>query len=873
MALAQRPASRFFAAFYRWNLHTQRLRPCALASQCARNNAHIRNGICLPRHYHATRLLQQSQVEPQAQDEQATALAEDIRNLPQKEEEHPSQSADSIQEEVASTQPSVEEQDASLELSEAELKKQALKDSVRGFMRKVPSSVAVVTVAGTDTGKKHGPVGVAVSSLCTVTLDPPTISFNIKEPSKTLDSIREANGLFRIHFPAADRGGAKVVDLFSRGNHPDAYNLRRKELKFHHPQEQPNSTSSTPSLAPQIWEDYILAAMECKVTHEFPVADHVILVAKVENLERKLSTDPTMLYIDGGYRIPKGENIYTSVRAKTPTVTNEGVWSVWNYPLFPGEKERLHYFAQIKALVKKNPAYYQDPTRDTYRAIDSNLPYPAANFGINIELLVAECRQELGLEDKLPPELKDQQVLADFYGSLTPSTKEKIIERAKKAITLDSRFLTQNYRLFLQQIGVSPNIRDLLPSDIMKPLRAAGLIPPFDPQEQTESTSYDIRKVEQVELRLREELKKMKYAAALKEPFDRIMHAIGEKKPAVYIFKKSRSRLLTESHPTLFGAMCVDISGHLTDAETRVVMCRLINRLNIFSLNFRRSITEDWCESLRRVGVNPTITGMNVEFMFGKLRHVFYSTRHFRDFPTAVEEMLKPWFVWTVSWDDLEERVKQFVQRTPLRATGWANKDRLAAMGLHWEAVVTLPKADSLGEDVKQPLWEGHILDTIIAKELKNHYGKGTDEENEGIAKYLKETYDFDVTHKSIVYTPAASLNQSSGDEMLEAMEANLPTKKEQAKSSFLKRVTAPPRLRTEETTAPRKPRHRSLVNLATRKIRIRGFEQSTTPEVRRYKTSEVNKLNKNGMLRKPKVEPPAEWKTYSFKKEGEGSL
>lgn len=770
-------------------------------------------------------------------------------------------------------QPSVEEQGISLDSSEAELKKQALKHSVRGFMRNVPSSVAVVTVAGTSAGRNNGPVGVAVSSLCTVTLDPPTISFNIKQPSKTLDAIRAANGLFRVHFPAADRGGAKVVDLFSRGNHPDAYGQRWKELQIHHPQEQPNSNTATPSLAPQIWNDYILAAMECKVTHEFPVADHVILVAKVESLEHKVSKEPTMLYIDGGYRKPKGDRIYTSVRDKTPTATNEGVWSVWDYPLFPGEAERLDYLAQVKALVKNNPAYYEDPNKETYRNIDSNLPYSASNFGINLEILVAECRQELGLEDKLLPELKGQQVLADFYGSLSPSMKEKIIERAKRAITLDPRFLTQNYRLFLQHIGVNPNSRDLLPSDIMQPLRDAGLVPPFDPRRgQIESISYDIRKVEQIEYHLREQLRKMKYAAALKEPFDKIIQDIGEKKPAVYVFKKARARLLTQSHPTLFDDLCVDISGHLTEAEIRVVMCRLINHLHIFSLNFRRNITQDWCEMLRRVGVNPTITGINVEFMMGKIRHVFYSTRHFRDFPTAVEEMLKPWFVWTVSWDDLEERVKQFVQKTPLRATGWSNKDRLAAMGLHWEAVVTLPKVDSPGEEVKQPLWEGHILDTLVAKELKNHYGKGTDEENEGIAKYLKETYDFDVTHKSIVYTPAASPDQSSGDEMMEAMEANLPTKKEQVRSTFLQRVTAPPRPRNEYTAAPRKPRHRSLDDVATHTPHNRTTGKSGKPIATRFRPSDMNKLTKGGKLRKPKVEPPAQWKTYSFKKEDDES-
>ncbi|RMZ70524.1 flavin reductase family [Pyrenophora seminiperda CCB06] len=884
MSLSQRPAARFFAAFYRWNLHTQRSRPCAPASQCARNNAHVRHGIFIPRYYHATRLLQQSQ------DEQAATPTEDARAIPQIGEEQISQPAKSIPvqeaEEVAKTQPSVEEQDIFPEPSEAELKKQALKTSVRSFMRNVPSSVAVITVAGIDASKRHGPVGVAVSSLSTVTLDPPTISFNIKQPSKTLDAIRTANGLFRVHFPAADRGGAKVVDLFSQGNHLDAYSSRWKELKIHHPKKNTSSNATALSLmpsnatalslAPQIWDDFILAAMECKVTHEFPVADHVILVARVESLEHKLSTDPTMLYIDGGYRVPKGEKIYSSVRARTPIGSDQAVWSVWDYPLFPGEKERLDYLAQVKAIVKKTPAYYKDPTKETYRELDSILPYPPASFGINTELLVAECRRELGLDDKLPPELKDQQVLADFYGSLTPSMREKIIERAKRAITLDPRFLTQNYRLFLQSIGVSPNSRDLLPSDIMQPLRAAGLVPPFDSRrEQIESRSYDIRKVEQIEFHLREEMSKMKYAAALKEPFDKIIEAMGEKRPVVYVFKKARARLLTESHPTLFNNLCIDISGHLTEAEVRVVMCRLINSLDIFSMTFRRNITQDWCELLRRVGVNPTITGMNVEFMIGKLRHIFYSTRHFRDFPIAVEEMLKPWFVWTVSWDNLEERVKQFVQKTPLRATGWSSKDRLAAMGLHWEAVVTLPKVDSLGEEVKQPLWEGHILDTLVAKELKNYYGKGTDEENEGIAKYLKEAYDFDVTHKSIVYTPATSPDQSSGDDMQKAMEAYLPTQKGQVKSSFLQRVTGPPRPRTEVTAAPRKPRHRSSKDMATGKPPVRVITpQRTIPLVRRYRASDENKLTRVGKIVERAIKPPpVQWKTYTFSKgDDEGS-
>ncbi|EUC48389.1 hypothetical protein COCMIDRAFT_34076 [Bipolaris oryzae ATCC 44560] len=775
MALAQRSACRFFAAFYRWELHTRNTQLCAL------NSTHYRNRIGLPQHYHTTRLLrQQAQPESQVQDESAINPSDDIRGMANGTEIPVLQPADSIREEIANSQPSTEEHDILPEVSDSELKQAKLKNSVRQLMRNVPSSVAVITVVHTDpeTGK-HVPMGVAVSSLSTVSLDPPTISFNIKEPSQTLDAIRAANGLFRVHFLAAERGGANVVDLFCHGNSAETYNRRAKRLKLYQPKDKKHP-ATTRSCAPQILSDSVIAAMECEVTHQFPVGDHVILVAKVDSMEHKASKGPAILYIDRRYRNPKGPIVYSSERAQAST--SEGVSSFWKHPLFPGDKERREYMNEVKKLIKANPTYYKNPTKDTYRIIESNLPYPASSLGISVELLVAECRKEKKLPNKIKSGQESQQVLSDFYGLLTPSMRQQIVDRATKLIETDSRFLSQHYRIFLYNLGVSPNSRDFLPSDIMEPLRAANLAPPFDLQRQPGDMSReDIRKIEQIEHRLREYLRKMSYTVALKEPFENAMVEIGEKKLDALHFKKSRARLLTQTHPSLFDASAIDISGEVTQEELRVVLSRIINRLQIYSeTEFRKLVHIDWCESLRRLGVNPTITGMDVEFLMGKIKHIFYSTEHFRDFPRAIDEMLQPWFVWNVDWDDLEERVKRFVQTIPLRATAWSRKDRLAAMGIHWRATVNLPKQNTADEEVRQSLDEGHIIDTLVAKELKRHYGNGSEEENAAIAKYLKEVYEFDVTHKPIEYVPAESTAQSSADEMQQAMMADLTPVQEQ---------------------------------------------------------------------------------------------
>jgi flavin reductase (DIM6/NTAB) family NADH-FMN oxidoreductase RutF len=759
--------------------------PCAVTSQHACRHTCHRNDICAPRYYSVTRLLQQeSQSSPQPHERDTIGSGGDAPRILGREGKRIFRPAESIREEIANTQETAREQ---LEPSELELQQEKLKNSVRGLMRNVPSSVAVLTVESIDPDtRQHVPMGVAVSSLSTVTLDPPTVSFNIKEPSKTLDAIRAADGLFRVHFPSADKGGAKVVDLFCRGNHPDAYSLRLKELNVYQPKlERPRlhyNPTDMPSLAPQLLGEHVLAAMECRVTHEFPIADHVILVAKINNVEQKASKDPTIMYVNGEYRNPRGERLHTPIRP-TQSAANKWLFSVWDYPLFPGEIERRDYMEKIKAFVKENPAYYENPSRETYRIINSSLPYAPGSLGISIEPLVAECRQEMGLPVQLRAEVVGQQVLSDFYGPLTPAMRAQIVDRAKRLVALDDRFLTQHYWTLLYNLGVNPSSRDFLPSDIMKPLRAADLAPPFDPRRgHVNSPTQDIFKVEQYEYHLRNHFRRLKFDAALRIPLEEAMEAIGERKTTAIHFRKARARLLAESHPTRFDASVVDISGEVTQEEIRVVICRLINALQVASeVGLRKNISRDWRELLRRVGVNPTITGMDAEFLMGKIQHLYYSSRLLWDFLRAVEEMLRPWFKQNVSWEELEERVKSFVQKIPIRATGWSGKDRLAAMGLHWDATVTLPSNNLSKQEDEKPLNRGVILDTLVARELKRYYGSGTEEENQAIARYLEETYSFDVTQRPTPYKPAASPSQSSGDEMQQAMRASLEATEEEA--------------------------------------------------------------------------------------------
>jgi flavin reductase (DIM6/NTAB) family NADH-FMN oxidoreductase RutF len=640
------------------------------------------------------------------------------------------------------------------------------------LMRKVPSSVAVITVTSFDTDLgRNVPMGVAVSSLSTVTLDPPTISFNIKQPSKTLDAIRAANGRFRVYFPAADRGGAAIVELFCRGNHPDAYKLRTKELKIYVPGygSHAESTRDSASRAPQIFSDSVRAALECSLTHELSVADHVILVAKVDSLESKALGDRTILYVDGAYMRPDGTRVTSHGR---PTVgTEEDAWTAWDYPLFPGEEERRDYMERIKTIVAGHSTKLK-PGKETIRELERTLALSPGAWGINLEKLVDECRQEAGKPSELPAHLKDSSVLSDFYGRLTLADRAKLIQRAKHFVKEDPRFLSLNYRVFLQHLGASTSIIDFLPSDMLSSLRADGLVGPFQPRVGSSSLhtrDHNLEYLEQVQHRLEEHFATLSHEEAVRSRLDDIMESLGEPKSVATYFKKSRSRLYAAASPMLYFPSKFDIAGEVSPEEARVIMSRAIQFLQIENIAiFRKNLNVDVHEALRLIGVHPSITGFNVEFFFGKIRHLYFSTRFSRDVVARVEKTLKPHFTSTIPWENLEERVRSFVQKMPMRAMSWSNRDKLAAMGLSWEATLTVPTSKE-----EQPLNRGHILDTLVAKELKSLHGNSTEELNQAIAHYLKDQYNYDIHPKPTQQSLAEAQTRSSGDDMQEAMMAS----------------------------------------------------------------------------------------------------
>ncbi|KAH9879948.1 hypothetical protein J1614_001972 [Plenodomus biglobosus] len=767
MSLSQRPAARFFTAFYRWNLQNQSSRHCAISSprqSCGTRymrHSHARN-------YHATSfLLQQSGNGPSG------SKAEHIHfSMEHKDAIHQDDAS-----RAANAQPELDTQEPPAMALEygPETEAEALQSSVRVVMRNVPGSVAVVTVASIDPQtERRVPMGVAVSSLTTVSMNPPMISFNLKTPSKTLDAIRDAKGLFRVHIPSANSGGANIVQQFCQGNHAEAYSKRFKNLARLWIPSNPQDKRMTISQAPQIRDDDVQAAMECTVTQEVPVADHVILVARIDSIEKKMIHCPAVIYVHGQYKRIDGSTIKHV--APVTTVDTQTFEKLWDCAKFPGDKERRQYVEDIKALVKANKNYHE-PNRSSDRKLLSFLPYHPGALGVNLMGLVAQCRQEMGLANpQLSATQRRMPVLNEFYGRLSPSARAAIIERAKAFVSRDIRFLSLEYSLFLQHLDVaSYHIKHFLPSDIMKSLRAEGLVDPIGSQG---GARNDIFRLERIEHNLVQHMRTLHFTIALTSSWEDLMkHSNGDESALPY-FRGARARLLTMTHPEVYNSENLDISGHVNESEIRVVLRRIIHYL--FPSNesqYRKAKVVSPDEILRRTHVHPTITGMDVEYFIAKIEYLYQTSQHFRDFAPKVHGLLDPWLDSNLSWTELQTRVKHFVQTTPLRATTWSKLDQMAAMAIHPNARVTAP-----GQAFPQPIHRGILLATLVAKELRNYYGTGSPHENAAIAKFLKDSYDYNVHPKpdeqqlaDMEYTDALeSEGTTSGGELREAMLANL---------------------------------------------------------------------------------------------------
>ncbi|KAF3049989.1 hypothetical protein E8E11_008101 [Didymella keratinophila] len=723
MAPAQRPASRFFAAFYRWSCQTQRPSTCALSSNCLRLPRQP-TVVAGQRSYHtAHRLLKTAQsTHDFAQELERLADAGQGKD----DSPAPEQSLSSP------TQPS------------------KLKEDVRSIMRKVPAPVVVVTVAHVDPEtNKSVPLGIAVSSFSTVTLDPPTVSFNIKQPSKTLSAIRDARGSFRVHLLASDHRGLQIIEHFCKGNHSDAYEERLKNLhvRFYQADDGPETTPP----APRIMGGGVSAEFECALTHELPVADHVILVARITKSRTRSVRAPTIAYVDGSYRRLEGEGLIQRHKneqdpEQPAAVVRYGVSEhdmtgsslsvdyrqeheiAFNWPGIPGEDQRGDFAERVRSYLKGLQGLRFVNQAMVKKRLSLQLEEVAAQLGVDLNALIQQCQGRTSAA----------QVLPEFYWKLSASKMTTLVDRMYQLVKADRRFLEVPYHELLNYLDVMVGSTDVLPSDLLTSVRAEGLVPPLNPSASlspVEMIDGNVLVMEQVEHRLHQK------ALTLRQQ-GQSLRDLAEKAgvPTATMFHFSRTRIFTMDPADLEDAH-FDITGDVSPEEGLVVIRRLSEHmiLNHHTRTPFRNSSYRLRESdvLRDIHVDPRVTGINTSFIMAKIQHL---SKPRSALTRQVQWWLRHFFAGNVEWDDLNTRIAAFVQKFPLRATSWNHKDILAAMGLSETTMIQTP-----GENASKTIAESKVLNMLLAKALKGHYSKGTDEENEAIAKFLMDKYKFDV--------------------------------------------------------------------------------------------------------------------------------
>ena len=150
-------------------------------------------------------------------------------------------------------------------------------DQVRHAFRRACSSVAVITAAGPD-----GPVGFTASSLTTVTLDPPTLSFAISRIGSSWEGIRRS-GHFGVHLLGADEAA-----LARRFATPDVDRFA-----------SPVRWSVGPFGVPLL--DHGSAALVASVWRRLVIGDHDLVLARILQAMTRVEGASPLAYHDGRY--------------------------------------------------------------------------------------------------------------------------------------------------------------------------------------------------------------------------------------------------------------------------------------------------------------------------------------------------------------------------------------------------------------------------------------------------------------------------------------------------------------------------------------------------------------------------------------------
>jgi flavin reductase (DIM6/NTAB) family NADH-FMN oxidoreductase RutF len=158
-------------------------------------------------------------------------------------------------------------------------------DELRSVLRMWASGVTLVTAQHNQ--QLHG---MTVNSFSSVSLDPPLISVNIEQRTRT-HALIQASGAFAVCFLASKQQW--LAERFG-GGIPDNEE-RFAGLEF----SQGELGNSVP--------DGCLAVLECRAVAAHPAGTHTIFVGEVEAMQTSTESAP-LLYFNQRYRFLAGES-------------------------------------------------------------------------------------------------------------------------------------------------------------------------------------------------------------------------------------------------------------------------------------------------------------------------------------------------------------------------------------------------------------------------------------------------------------------------------------------------------------------------------------------------------------------------------------
>ncbi|MGW2817885.1 flavin reductase family protein [Streptomyces sp. NPDC001415] len=148
----------------------------------------------------------------------------------------------------------------------------ATPDGFRSMMSGFPTGVAVVTA----TGPGGRPWGMTCSSVCSATLNPPTLLVCLRAASPTLAAIGSSR---RFAVNLLHEGAQATAELFASG----------RQDRFDHVGWRLGDTDA----GPHLWAD-AHAVADCTAARTVPVGDHVLVFGEVQAVERRQDCLPLL---------------------------------------------------------------------------------------------------------------------------------------------------------------------------------------------------------------------------------------------------------------------------------------------------------------------------------------------------------------------------------------------------------------------------------------------------------------------------------------------------------------------------------------------------------------------------------------------------